>query len=221
MPDDILKQDITPGGEPVHPENPAPEIPPSGEQPEPVWTEALPESMRESAKAIGNLEGLEAALKRGMEYKPFASADEIKLPEPQDGEPSDMGWLKDLAVEKGLTQPMLDGLLEGYNAAQARCMSEMAAAAETSLKAEFGDKYKEKLAQAEDATKRLNEVTGGKLKEILDAGLGKHEGFVRAMIFVSEKISDSSLPGSVPGTGTVAMSTEDFFKEQFAQGAHN
>ena len=198
-------------------ETPAAEAP-EGAAPETDWTAALPEGMREIAKEAGSLERLEAALRHGLAHSPVTSAEEIEIPVPEGLvlDDANTGWFKKLAVEQNFSKGQIAALAEAYNAQVLGANKRQFAATEKNLKAFYGEGYREKMAVAEDAARRFDEMSGGSFGKVLQMGLGNHEDFIKTMVVIGEAVSDSTLPGNYSGgTGTEAVSTEQFFTDIF------
>jgi hypothetical protein len=182
------------------------------------WTATLPESLRGMAGEAKDMAGLEAALKRGLAHLPVATADDVEVPLPEGVDPAqaNLGWFRDVAVQAGFSRGQIKALAEAYNKEVAEAPARLAAVAEKTLKAEYGDEYAAKIARANDAARRFDRMCGGTddtpgaLAQILRLGLGNHPDFIRTMVAIGESVSDSALPGVSHGGGSEAVSTEEF-----------
>lgn len=185
------------------------------------WRENLPESLRGAVGDMQDAEAITEALKRGLSHVPLASAQDVKITAPDGAvlDDADLGWFKDLAVQNGMSQGQVDALVNGYNGFAEQIKAIQLATTETALKAEYGTRYAEVMAKANDTCRKFNEMTDGGLSGVLEAGLGNHPGFIKFMIALSESVSDSSLPGLPKGGAETAMSTADFLGDIFKQGA--
>ena len=187
------------------------------------WKAALPESLRSLAGNAQNMAGLEAALKRGQAYTPVTSADEVEIPLPEGADPAQARegsqWLRDLAVQHGMTNAQVKGLVEGWHKEIAAIPDKLKTRCEKNLRSEWGGDYEAKLAKTEDMVRRLDGFCGGTadkpgaLGEVLALGLGNHPDFIKAMAVIAENISDSALPGvSNASGGSEAVSTVEFLE---------
>jgi hypothetical protein len=183
------------------------------------WAQSLPESLRSYAGQAKDLAGLEDAVKRGLAHTPVGKVEDIEITPPDGVDMGDMDWFKQVAVEQGFSKGQIDALIKGYGAQVSAMPELMRQAAEKDLRAAFGQDYDKKIAVAKDAAKRLDEMSNGAFKPLVELGLGNHPAFVKAMVTIGEAISDSALPGGNNGAGDSAVSTEQFITDVFKQKA--
>jgi len=183
----------------------------------PDWTAALPESLRALAAQAQNLAGLEAAVKHGLAHKPITRPEEVELSLPDGVDAAHMDWLRAVAVEQGFSRTQIAGLMDACAREAAAQPARMRAAAEKTLRAEYGEDYEDKIARAKDACRRFDRMSGGTdeapgpLFRMLEMGLGNHPDFIRCMAAIAEAVSDSAVPGAgSSGGGSEALSTEQF-----------
>ena len=192
------------------------------------WATALPESLRPLAAEAKDMAGLEAALKRGLAHIPLENADDVEVPLPEgiDAEQLKVNtkWFRDLAVEHKFSKSQVKALVDAYNKEVMAAPARMSQEAEKTLKAEYGDEYAAKIARANDVARRFDQMCGGTdtepgaLGKILRMGLGNQPDFIRAMVMISESVSDSAMPGVSHGGGggVEAVSTEQFLNDIMA-----
>lgn len=169
------------------------------------WRASMPEALRDVTRDAKDMQDVQSALKRGFEYQPPKSADDVKITF-ADGVEVDQAVNEDfrkLCVEAGITSAMAQKLSDW----QIRTVKENAerqeAACTKALQSEWGGRFSEMSEQAKHAVLSLDRRMGGTgslASALASSGAWSVPEVRKAFQMVGGLISEDTLSGGRPAS---------------------
>lgn len=127
------------------------------------WQDALPESMREAAGGFASADEAVQAMKRGMDYHPVTSAEEVNLKFPEGitvDEKQNLAF-RELCVKTGLTRAQAQALADWQIESETAMMKARTESTTEQLKKEWGADYVRRDDLSQRALRALDKRVGG------------------------------------------------------------
>ena len=127
------------------------------------WQDALPESMREAAGGFASADEAVQAMKRGMDYHPVTSAEEVNLKFPEGitvDEKQNLAF-RELCVKTGLTRAQAQALADWQIESETAMMKARTESTTEQLKQEWGADYVRRDDLSQRALRALDKRVGG------------------------------------------------------------
>lgn len=184
------------------------------------WSEAMPEDWRETLSAFESADAARDALKRGNDYKPVSTPEDVGLayPDGMNVDQAQADRFRSLAVEIGLTPEQGQRLLDWQLKEGADAYAAMKASAEKTLRDQWGANYERNGKQALTALTALDRRMGGRLAPEFElSGGADNPVLIEALYTIGTLIGEDTLSGaSASASGSnKEISTEDYMKEVF------
>lgn len=188
------------------------------------WQDALPESMREAAGGFASADEAVQAMKRGMDYHPVTSAEEVDLKFPEGisvDEKQNLAF-RELCVKTGLTKAQAQALADWQIETETAMMKARTEATTEQLKKEWGADYVRRDDLSQRALLALDKRVGGQnelTSALVNSGAWSLAPVRRAFAELGGLMSEDSLSGGRSAAAPdVPESPESTYSRFFNRG---
>lgn len=188
------------------------------------WQDALPESMREAAGGFASADEAVQAMKRGMDYHPVTSAEEVNLKFPEGiivDEKQNLAF-RELCVKTGLTKAQAQALADWQIESETDMMKAQTESTTEQLKKEWGADYVRRDDLSQRALHALDRRVGGQnelTSALVNSGAWSLAPVRRAFAELGGLMSEDSLSGGRgAATPDVPESPESTYSRFFNRG---
>jgi hypothetical protein len=188
------------------------------------WQDALPESMREAAGGFASADEAVQAMKRGMDYHPVTSAEEVNLKFPEGiivDEKQNLAF-RELCVKTGLTKAQAQALADWQIESETAMMKAQTESTTEQLKKEWGADYVRRDDLSQRALHALDRQVGGQnelTSALVNSGAWSLAPVRRAFAELGGLMSEDSLSGGRgAATPDVPESPESTYSRFFNRG---
>ena len=188
------------------------------------WQDALPESMREAAGGFASADEAVQAMKRGMDYHPVTSAEEVNLKFPEGitvDEKQNLAF-RELCVKTGLTKAQAQALADWQIESETAMMKAQTESTTEQLKKEWGADYVRRDDLSQRALHALDRRVGGQnelTSALVNSGAWSLAPVRRAFAELGGLMSEDSLSGGRgAATPDVPESPESTYSRFFNRG---
>lgn len=188
------------------------------------WQDALPEPMREAAGGFASADEAVQAMKRGMDYHPVTSAEEVDLKFPEGisvDEKQNLAF-RELCVKTGLTKTQAQALADWQIETETAMMKARTEATTEQLKKEWGADYVRRDDLSQRALLALDKRVGGQnelTSALVNSGAWSLAPVRRAFAELGGLMSEDSLSGGRSAAAPdVPESPESTYSRFFNRG---
>ena len=188
------------------------------------WQDALPESMREAAGGFASADEAVQAMKRGMDYHPVTSAEEVNLKFPEGitvDEKQNLAF-RELCVKTGLTKAQAQALADWQIESETAMMKAQTESTTEQLKKEWGADYVRRDDLSQRALRALDKRVGGQnelTSALVNSGAWSLAPVRMAFAELGGLMSEDSLSGGRgAATPDVPESPESTYSRFFNRG---
>ena len=165
---------------------------------------------------------VENVMDNGQQAADMPPAYDLTVPEYLTEELQDTGVLERFShfcASSGFSQEQAQQAVNFYLAEQNNVLQGMQQRCEETLRGRWQGRYEQNLGMAKKACVAMNREMQGRLKPLINAGLGNDPTFAELMAKIGEKISEDSF-GNFKGSGQrdESMSTEEFLRKVVFKG---
>ncbi len=183
------------------------------------WKEQLPEAWRGQMDGVNSLEEALDAMKRGMDYRPAANADDLvsKWPDNVEYDEQVNREFRELGVKIGLTKEQAQALVDFECRSQQEMEDRAIEADIQELRAAWGDSFEANANKAMETMLRIDKLMDNRLSAALGVhGIKGSPVLMEAFANIGRLISEDTISGGSPAAGKeVTESAEDMFRGMF------